>query len=100
MESLHVTGDIYRLIVTRRNASEILLLQNGSGWALPRVEIQQQQRSQNCWRQRLAGVGLEAYCLFVQRLGHPVEMGKQSAQSWSLSVTTTRPCRTYWMQLP
>src|SRR5260370_34200911 len=69
MESLQGTGDSYRLIVTRRNASEILLLQNGSGWALPRVEIQKQQRGAEQLSPEVGrGWGLEAYCLFVPTL--------------------------------
>src|SRR6267143_3162280 len=48
--------------------------------------------SQNSWRQRLAGDGGSKPTAYLfQAFKHPVEMGKQSARSWSLSVTTTRP---------
>jgi hypothetical protein len=44
MQSLHDPEDSYRLIVTRRNASEIFLSEDGSGWTLPRVAIRPRQR--------------------------------------------------------
>jgi len=44
MESPRAETNTYRLIVTRRNASEILLLANDSGWALPQVQIHPNQR--------------------------------------------------------
>src|ERR1700734_862323 len=45
MDSAHSTArDNYRLIVTRSNASEILLWNHGSAWCLPSVEIPQGQR--------------------------------------------------------
>ncbi len=66
MQSLGDSRDSYRLIVTRRNASEILLSQDGSGWTLPRVAIRPRQRLAE---QLVSGVnekwGLETYCLFV-----------------------------------
>ena len=99
MESLQGTGDSYRLIVTRRNASEILLLQNGSGWALPRVEIQQQQRV----AEQLASVvgtewGLEAYCLFVPSLQTSGRNGEaMCAVMESVTHNDKAPAGTYWM---
>jgi len=69
MESLVKAAITYRLIVTRRNGSEILLLPNGPRWTLPRVEIDPQQR---CAEQLTAEVrrawGLETYCLLVPGL--------------------------------
>src|SRR5260370_9135027 len=43
MQSLGDSRDSYRLIVTRRNASGILLSQDGSGWTLPRFAIRPRQ---------------------------------------------------------
>jgi hypothetical protein len=64
MESLRTVT--YRLIVMRQNASEILLLANGSGRTLPRVEIHPQQRlAEQLTAQVRKALGLEAYCLFV-----------------------------------
>ena len=99
MESLQGTGDSYRLIVTRRNASEILLLQNGSGRALPRVEIQLQHRV----AEQLASVvsrewGLEAYCLFVPSLQTPGRNGEaKCAVMESVRHNDKAPAGTYWM---
>lgn len=54
----------YRLVITRRSASEVLLLRQPRGWSLPRVEVSARSRSAE---QLVAGVkqkfGLEAYCL-------------------------------------
>ncbi len=99
MESLHVTRDSYRLIVTRRNASEILLLQNGSGWALPRVEIQKQQRVAEQLSPEVGrGWGLEAYCLFVPSLQTSGRNGEaKCAVMESVRHNDKAPAGTYWM---
>src|SRR6267143_1030856 len=66
MQSLHDPGDSYRLIVTRRKGSEILLSQEGSGWTLPRVAIRRRQRVAEQLVSELHGEwGQETYCLFV-----------------------------------
>ena len=66
MQSPHSPGDSYRLIVTRRNASEILLSQDGSGWTLPRVGIRPRQRvAEQLVSEVRRQWGLETYCLFV-----------------------------------
>src|SRR5260370_36974576 len=44
MQSLGDSRDSYRVIGTRRNASEILLSQGGSGWTPPRVAIPPRQK--------------------------------------------------------
>src|SRR5260370_33788391 len=76
MQSLRDSTDSYRLIVTRRNASEILLSQDGSGWTLPRVAIRPRQRLAE---QLVSGVnekwGLETYCLFVPNPTSSVRTG-------------------------
>src|SRR5216683_2691675 len=99
MESLHGTGDSYRLIVTRRNASEILLLQNGHGWALPRLEIQQQQRVAEQLASEVGmGWGLEAYCLFVPTLRTSGRIGEaKCAVMESVRHNDKAPAGTYWM---
>jgi phosphotransferase family enzyme len=99
MPSPHKADDSYRLIVIRRNASEILLSPNGSGWALPRVDIRQQQRvaeqltaeASRAWR-------LAAYCLFVsshQASGRNVEA--KCAVMDSVAQNDKAPAGTYWM---
>ncbi len=99
MESLHGTGDSYRLIVTRRNASEILLLQNGSGWTLPRVSIRPQQRVAEQLASEVGrGWGLEAYCLFVPK---PRSSGRNGEAKCvvmeSVRHNDKAPAGTYWM---
>src|SRR3981189_1185816 len=99
MESLQGTGDSYRLVVTRRNASEILLLQNGSGWVLPRVEIQQQQRVAEQLASEVGrGWGLEAYCLFVPSLQTSGRNGRaKCALMKSAKQNNKPPAGPYWM---
>jgi hypothetical protein len=76
MESLHVPGDRYRLIVTRRNASEILLSQDGPGWTLPSVVVRPRQRVTEQLVSEVSGKwGLETYCLFVPNLRTSVQNG-------------------------
>lgn len=58
--------DRYRLIVTRRNASEVLLLTDGSAWSLPSVEVHRRQRIAAQLGTALAAqCGCQGYCLFV-----------------------------------
>src|ERR1700674_4709471 len=99
MESLQGTGDSYRLVVTRRNASEILLLQNGSGWVLPRVEIQQQQRVAEQLASEVGrGWGFEAYCLFVPTPRSSCRNGEaKCAVMESARHNDKAPAGTYWM---
>jgi hypothetical protein len=70
MDSAHSTArDNYRLIVTRSNASEILLRPHGSAWRLPTVEIPQGQRvAEQLTAELYAQWGSRAYCLLVPNL--------------------------------
>lgn len=69
MESPHAETNTYRLIVTRRNASEILLLPNGSGLTVPRVEIHPHQRIAEQLTEKVEGaLRVEAYCLLIPNL--------------------------------
>ncbi len=99
MESLHGTDDGYRLIVTRRNASEILLSPTGFGWALPRVEIHQQQRVAEQLASEVSREwGLEAYCLFVPSPRTPGRNGEaKCAVMESVTHNDKAPAGTYWM---
>jgi hypothetical protein len=57
---------IYRLIVIRRDASEILLLEDGAGCCLPSVAIPPRQRvALHLTAEVNARWGLEAHCLFL-----------------------------------
>ncbi len=76
MQSLGDSRDSYRLIVTQRNASEILLSQDGSGWTLPRVPIRPRQRLAEQLVSRVNEKwGLETYCLFVPNPTSSVQTG-------------------------
>jgi hypothetical protein len=70
MHLADTTGrDTYRLIVTRRNASEILLLTRGPASTLPSVEIAQGQRmAEKLTAELYAQWGCRAYCLLVSKL--------------------------------
>ena len=70
MDSAHNTArEGYRLIVTRSNASEILLRPHGSAWCLPSVEIPQGQRvAEQLTAELYAQWGCRAYCLLVPTL--------------------------------
>ena len=67
MDSVHNIGrDIYRLIVTRRDASEFLLVRCESTWSLPSVEIQPGQRiAEQLTTELYAQYACRGYCLFL-----------------------------------
>src|SRR6267154_4758979 len=59
-------GEIYRLIVTRRNACEILFLQDGSSWKLPQISIRPRERVAEQLVSKVSEKwGPKTYCLFV-----------------------------------
>ena len=99
MEALHEARESYRLIVTRRNASEILLSPNGSDWALPRVEIHQQQRVAEQLASEISSEwGLPAYCLFVPSFRTSGRNGEaKCAVMESVTHNGKAPAGTYWM---
>jgi hypothetical protein len=54
------------LIITRRNASEILLLPIGSGWCLPRIDVDPEQRlAEQLTAEAMRVWKLETYCLLI-----------------------------------
>ena len=64
MESLWEAVSAYKLVITRRSASEILLLPNSPAWELPRIAIHPQQRiAEHLTTEVRRTWGLEAYCL-------------------------------------
>jgi hypothetical protein len=67
MDSVHnIRRDSYRLIVTRRDASELLLVPCGSSWSLPSVEIMRGGRiAEQLTAELCARYGCQSYCLFV-----------------------------------
>jgi hypothetical protein len=94
MSHLEAT-DAYSLIIVRRDAAEILLLQKEAGWTLPRVEIQKQQRiAEQLTKEIRKSWGLETWCLLARNsgVGEPasalLECAKQNERA---------PAGTYWM---
>src|SRR5467141_3139394 len=62
----------YRLIVLRRDGSEILLSSSGSGSSLPWVQVSPRKRIAQQLVTELNGEwGLKAYCLFIPSLITP-----------------------------
>jgi hypothetical protein len=62
----------YRLIVLRRDGSEILLTSGGSGWSLPNVQISLRKRiAQQLVTELNREWGLQTYCLFLPSLITP-----------------------------
>jgi len=60
------TVDAYRLLILRRDATEILLSPQDAGWTLPRVEIQKQQRiAEQLTNEIRKAWELETFCLLV-----------------------------------
>jgi hypothetical protein len=88
--------DTYRLIFTRRNASEILLLSRGSAWALPSVEIAQGERiAEQLGAELYAQWGCRAYCLLV-----PTLVGPQSYAVMEVTdLQEITPAGTCWKKL-
>jgi hypothetical protein len=62
----NIERDIYRLIATRRNASEVLLVSGGSNWLLPQVEILPRRRiAEQVSAEARTKWGFDGYCLFI-----------------------------------
>ena len=65
--------ETYRLVVTRRNASEILLVGSASGWSLPSVQVSQQRRiAEQLCAELDAHYGYRGYCLLTRAHGTEV----------------------------
>ena len=99
MKSLGDAGETYRLIVTRRDASEVLLLPNGSGWTIPRVEVHPQERLAEQLTAELKRTWkLEGYCLFVPRIRTSDATGDEScALMESVGHPNESQLGIYWM---
>jgi len=99
MESPRAETNTYRLIVTRRNASEILLVPNGSGWAIPRADIHPYQRlAQQLTREVTRIWGVAAYCLLIPNLSTCSRDGDPGcAVMESVRQNDTSPTGTLWV---
>ena len=92
--------DIYRLLITRRAGSEILVVGNGPGWSLPRIEIPSRQRpAEQLTAAIRKSLELETYCLFVPSPLSSVPTGPNAnyAMMESVKQNGPAPSGTYWM---
>jgi hypothetical protein len=99
MESLHETSERYKLVVTRRDASEILLIPNGPAWALPRVEICKQGRvAEQLTFEAKRKWGLQACCLSVWKFGTAEGNGEPNyAVMEAVFQSGKAPTGSHWM---
>jgi hypothetical protein len=99
MATHHDVTETYRLIITRRDAAEILLLPNGTDWTLPRVEVCKQQRvAEQLTAEAQKGWGVETCCLFVPSPGASALDGEaMCAVMESVTHNGKAPAGTYWM---
>jgi hypothetical protein len=100
MQSIHDPGDSYRLIVTRRNASEILLLPGSPAWKLPRVSVRRRRRMAEQLVTGLHGAcGIESYCLFIPNPATYRQNGgpPKCAVMESVKHNDEAPAGTCWM---
>jgi Phosphotransferase enzyme family len=88
----------YRLIVARRNASEILLLRTDSVCALPRLDIDPQARLAEQLTSGLGkSPGLESYCLLVPNLSKCDSADEpKCALMESVRQNDQAPAGTFW----
>jgi hypothetical protein len=92
-------ANTFRLIITRRNGSEILFSSCESGWTLPRVHAFPRQRI--AW-QLTAGLkeqlGLQAYCLFLPNFTAPNAPHENYAVMESIKHNDDPPKETCWVR--
>jgi hypothetical protein len=91
-------ANTFRLIITRRNGSEILFSSCESGWTLPRVQAFPRQRI--AW-QLTEGLeeqlGQQAYCLFLPNFTAPNAPRENYAVLESIKQDDDAPKGTCWM---
>jgi hypothetical protein len=89
----------YRLIITRRNASEVLLLPSGSRWMLPRVETRPFRRlAEELTSEAARAWSVDTYCLLTRS----TLSRDPSAEVHCAVLEATRhndhaPAGSYWM---
>jgi thiamine kinase-like enzyme len=101
MATHHDATETYRLIITRRDATEILLSPKSKDWVLPRVEIRKQQRiAEQLTVEASKGWGLETCCLFVPSSCTSSRNGDATCAVMECVKHNERaPAGTYWMPL-
>jgi hypothetical protein len=93
------TVDAYRLLILRRDATEILLLPKDAGWTLPRVEIQKQQRiAEQLTNEIRKAWDLETFCLLVPNSGACGPVSKAASAILECANQNQKaPPGTHWM---
>jgi hypothetical protein len=101
MATHHDATETYRLIITRRDATEILLSPKSNDWILPRVEIRKQQRiAEQLTAETQKGWGLETCCLFVPASCTSCRNGDATcAVMECVKRNLKTPPGTYWIPL-
>ena len=101
MPSHHDATGTYRLIITRREATEILMLPNDTDWTLPRVEIRKQQRiAEQLTAEVDKAWGLKVCCLFITNRHTSVRSEDATCAVMECVKHNERaPAGTYWMPL-
>jgi len=92
--------ETYRLMITRRRATELLLAANGSVWSLPRVKVRTGQRLAEQLTEAVRKTfGTEAYSLFVPGLVSAPEnaLGTKFALLESVKQNDAAPPGTCWV---
>jgi len=96
MASLREVSDTYRVIVTRRGASEFLALPNGTEWVLPRIEVQLEERiAEQLTAEITRAWGVETYCLSVLTSSQDGE--PKCAVMESIRQNDKAPAGTFWV---
>ena len=98
MPSHHVATETYRIIITRRDITEILVLPNGTNWTLPRVEIRKHQRvAEQVTAEAQKVTGLETFCLLVPDGVSPGRNGTMCAVLECVKHNESAPAGSCWM---
>ena len=89
-------------MITRRIASEILLLPNGPGWMLPRVDVDPEQRLAEQLTAEVARAWkVEACCLFVRSVKeNSANIEARCMVMESVRQNDKSPVGTYWIPRP
>ena len=98
--NLQASQESYRLIVTRREATELLLSANGSSYCLPKASVRPRERLADQLAHAIrANFGLEAYCLFVSGFSRTLEGVRPARHAVMESVAENggAPARTSWV---
>src|ERR1700723_4764806 len=103
MDRAHNRGpDRYRLIILRRNGSEILVSSNGLEGSLPGLEISSQHRIAEQLTKKLhAERGLGAYCLFTLNPSRPDQQTERTkyAVMEALPNNDRAPAASRWLPI-